>query len=168
MERLRIVFQPGSQVQVQDELADGQALPSDALGALMVFRGQRFFCGKRLRIACDQGEGRADIVGDAGDPLCAGVVPLPQLFRLALKYAGGLVQLPGKLLCDPFFRQQDRAVLGEGVHTPGKRAKGAVEPVAEPERKPEDKEMRCLPSMSTSGSRGAFPADEYGARTGGK
>ena len=106
----------------------------------MIFRRESFFGGKRLGIASDQGKRRADVMGHSGDPLGAGVIPLPQLLGLLFQYAGGTVQLSCKFFCDPLFRQQDRTVIGKRFHAPGKRPQGPVETITEPERESEDQD----------------------------
>ena len=132
-QRLGVVLQLAGQVQVLHQRLDAQALAVDAACLLALGGGQGIVGGKLLGIAGDQRQRRADVVGNAGDPVGAGGVPPGDQLALALQPAAGLVEPAGQLGGHALFRQADRFALGQLFHTLGHRFQLPAAPPAQPQ-----------------------------------
>ena len=90
-ERLHVIFQPGGQIEVLDQLPDLKALLLDDPGQTPLLFGQGRVLLQIAGVAHNQREGGADVVGDSADPGRAGIIPLIKLLSLADQKGGGLV-----------------------------------------------------------------------------
>ena len=105
---LHVVFQAGHQVQVADQVAQADPLPADHRGLLLLRRRECGIVLQFARIAEDHGEGRADVVRDARDPVGARLVLFPQRVVAALQFAGSRVDPSRHLAQAAALRQLHR------------------------------------------------------------
>ena len=132
-ERLGVVLKARGQVEIPDQRANALGLRAHLLGQPALGIGKRRLAIKRLRAAEDHGERRADVVGDAGDPVRARGVASGDFRLLCGDQRARAVELPGKLGGRAPLRQTDIPAPGERVDPLADCAQRACRPPAKPQ-----------------------------------
>ena len=105
--RLGVVLKARGQVEIPDQCADALGLRAHLLGQPALGIGKRSLALKCLGAAQDHGEWRADVVGDAGDPVRARGVAAGDFRLLRGDQRSGAVELPGEIGGRAPLRQTD-------------------------------------------------------------
>ena len=128
---LGVVLQFTGQVQVLDQAADGLPLGTYRRRPGPLVRRKSLIVFQLFGVAENQGQRRADIVADPGDPVSAGSVPPGDDLILALQACAGLVQFAGHLGGKAGGRQFHRATGCQRIQTVGHTGQGFGSPPAE-------------------------------------
>ncbi len=116
MDGLHIVFQPGSQIQVLDQVSHTLALTDYDSGFLADLAGKLCVIPQLCGISHHHGQGGTDVMGHPCDPVCPCGIPFAKLPLLGLQDFRGPVDGKGQFGQQSGFPDIYRFFCGQGLY----------------------------------------------------